>query len=75
MFLYLVSFTYAEFTLQDFPNSRIIVVFTLNDYLGYHLVAVVFTMHSRSATGGYTSHDFTIGRIADNPVWSANYVS
>ncbi len=36
-------------------------------------VAAVFTLHNGSAIAGYTRHDFTIGRIADNSVWSANY--
>ncbi len=31
------------------------------------------TLHDGSATGGYTLHDFTIGRIADNSVCSATY--
>uniref|UniRef100_A0A9J8AA16 Immunoglobulin superfamily, member 9Ba n=2 Tax=Cyprinus carpio TaxID=7962 RepID=A0A9J8AA16_CYPCA len=49
-------------TLHDFQNHRII-------------IATVFTLHDRLATGGYTLHDFTEGKIADNSVWSANYVS
>ncbi len=32
--------------------------------------AAVFTLHDGSVS--YTLHDFTIGRIADNSVWSAN---
>ncbi len=32
-------------------------------------------LHNGSATGGYILHDFTIGRITDSFVWSANYVS
>ncbi len=32
-----------------------------------------FTLHDGSATGGYTLHDFTIGRIANNSVCSTNY--
>ncbi len=38
-----------------------------------HSVGAVFTLHDGSAKRGYTSHDFTIGRITDNSVWSANY--
>ncbi len=35
----------------------------------------LLTHNNGPATGGYTLHDFTIGRITDNSVWSANYVS
>ncbi len=35
----------------------------------------LLTHNNGSVTGGYTLHDFTTGRIADNSVWSANYVS
>ncbi len=41
--------------------------------IDYHSVAAVFTLHDGSVTRGYTLHDFTIGRIADSSVWSANY--
>ncbi len=66
----LKCFPNAEFTLQ---SHRITAVFTLHDYLGKHSVAALFTLHDGSATEGYTRQDFTIRRIADNAVWSANY--
>ncbi len=40
---------------------------------GYHSVAAVFRLDDGSATGGFTLHDFTIGRISNNSVCSANY--
>ncbi len=39
------------------------------------LVAVVCKLHNVSATGGHTLHNFSIGRITDNSVWFANYIS
>ncbi len=66
---------YAEFTLHNFNTRQIAVVFTLCDYLGLHSVAAMFTLHDGLVTGGFTLHDFTIGIIADNSVWSTNYVS
>ncbi len=65
--------SYAEFTWHDFKNHRITAVCTLHDNLGLHSVAAVFTLHDGSATGGFTLHDFTKGRITDNSVCSANY--
>ena len=69
------SHSNAEFRLHDFQSSRATVLFTLHAYLGQDSVAAVFTLHDGSATEGFTLHDFTIGRIADNSVWHANYVS
>ncbi len=34
----------------------------------------LLTHNNGPATGGYTLHDFTIGRITDNSVWSANII-
>ncbi len=61
----LLIYPNAEFTLHDFQSNRITAVFTLHDYLVYRPVAAVFTLHDGSATGGFTLHDFTIGRIAN----------
>ncbi len=52
--------------LCDFQNYRLIVVFTRHDYLGSIQMCSVFALHNGSATGSYTLHDFTIGRITDN---------
>lgn len=38
------------------------------------IVAAVCTLHDGSATGGHTLHNISTGRIADNFVWSTNYV-
>ncbi len=60
----------AAFTLHGVSKSSDHVVFTLHDYLGF--IQSLLCSHG-PVTGGYTLHDFTIGRITNNPVWSSNY--